>query len=313
MLGSTHAYTGPTTVSIGILLVNTTLSNTGSVSIASGAKLGGSGSVGGTVNHNQPGAIINPGVVGGASAGTITFTGPLTLNGGTVQYDVDGSQLGVPSAQDLVKAMGGLSIVGSTPIDLEFLDPSSPPSSPYDFTLFNYTGAAVTAGQAANLSFISNLPGRSTYTVNVATPGVVSVHVVPGLSANLRWNSASSGVWDVNTTANWFNLGTSSVDKYQSGDNVTFADGSFQTNITLNSTASNSAVNVTSNTNNYTISGTGKISGNSTLSMSGASTLTIKTNNDYVGNTTISGGTVDVGGSGTSGRSDRAIFITTAI
>ena len=200
-----------------------------------------------------------------------------------------------------MKALGGLSIVGSTPIDLEFLNPGSPPSSPYDLTLFNYTGAAVTAGQAANLNFVSNLPGRSTYTVNVSTPGIVSVHVVPGLSANLRWNSASSGVWDVNTTANWFNLGTSTVDKYQSGDNVTFADGSFQTNITLNSTASNSAVSVTSNTNNYTISGTGKISGNSTLSMTGASTLTIKTNNDYVGNTTISGGTVDVGGSGTSG------------
>ena len=89
--GSTHAYTGPTTVSKGILLVNTTLSNTSSVSIASGAILGGSGSVGGTVNHNQVGAIINPGAVGGTSAGTLTFTGPLTLNGGTVQYDVDGA------------------------------------------------------------------------------------------------------------------------------------------------------------------------------------------------------------------------------
>ncbi len=61
------------------------------------------------------------------------------------------------------------------------------------------------------------------------------------------------------------------------------------------------SVTVASSTNNYTISGTGKITGLGTLTKSGNSTLTLKTNNDYAGDTIISGGVVNVGGSTSSG------------
>ncbi len=290
---ASHGYTGATIVSAGTLAVNNALTSTSSISISSGAFLTGSGSIGGSLTHTA--GTINPGVVGGTSAGTLTFTGPMTLNGGTVQYDVDGSQLANPLAQDLVKANGGLTITSAT-IDLEFLPPASPPASAFDYTLFTYNG---TAPSVTGLSFITNVPGRNTYTAS-ATAGQVKVHVVPGISANLIWNSTSSGAWDVNTTANWLN--GAAQDKFQNGDNATFADGaSLQTAITLNGTVSPNSVSVTSNTNNYTISGTGKISGLGTLTKSGNSTLTLKTNNDYSGNTTISGGVVNVGGSSTSG------------
>ncbi len=198
---ATHGYTGATTINAGTLVVNNALTSTSSISIASGAFLTGSGSIGGTITHTA--GTINPGVIGGSSAGTFTFTGAMTLNGGTVQYDVDGSNLATPALQDLVKANGGLSITGPTTIDLEFLIPGSPPASAYDYTLFTYNGAAPSV---SNLNFITNVAGRNTYTPS-ATAGQVKVHVVPGLSANLNWNSNSSGVWDVNSTANWFNTG----------------------------------------------------------------------------------------------------------
>ncbi|HUO07570.1 MAG TPA: autotransporter-associated beta strand repeat-containing protein [Phycisphaerae bacterium] len=294
---ATHGYTGATTVSAGTLVVNDTLSSTSSVSIASGAVLAGSGTIGGTLTHTA--GTINPGAVGSQSAGTITFSGLLTLNGGTVQYDVDGSQLGNNAAQDVVKANGGLTIAGPSIIDLEFLNPGSPPSSPFDFVLFTYSGSAVTQPQANNLSFITNIPARSSYTANVSIAGEVFVHVVPGVAANLKWNSNSSGLWDM-TTANWLNGAVQ--DKFFNGDNVTFADGAgLQTNITMNQTLTPSSITVTSNTNNYTLSGNGTLAGAATLMMNGTSTLTIKTNNTYSGGTIINSGTVDVGGSSSNG------------
>ena len=294
---ATHGYTGATTVGGGTLVVNNALSNTTSVSIAAGAVLAGNGTLAGTVNHTA--GTINPGAIGGQSGGTITFTGPLTLNGGTVQYDVDGGQLGNNAVQDVVKANGGLTIAGPSIIDLEFVNPGSPPSSPFDFVLFNYTGAAVTQAQANALSFITNIPARSSYTANVSIPGEIFVHVVPGASANLTWKSTSSGVWDT-ATANWFN--GVAQDKFFNGDNVTFADGAgLQTNITMNQTLTPSNITVNSNTNNYTFSGNGTIGGITSLNKSGSSTLTVKSNNTYSGGTTINAGTVDVGGNSTSG------------
>ncbi len=298
---ATHGYTGTTTVSAGTLAVNNALTNTTAISIASGAFLTGSGSIGGTLTHTA--GTINPGVIGGSSAGTLTFTGHVTLNGGTVQYDVDGSSLGNNAAQDVVNANGGLSITGPTTIDLEFLSPTSPPTSPFDYLLFNYTGTPVTQAQANNLQYITNIAGRNVYTTSVATAGEVIVHVVPGVAANLNWNSTSSGVWDT-TALNWFNTGTMQSDKFQNGDNVTFPDtAGLQTSITLaNGVAvSPSTVTVMLNTNNYMISGAGKITGPGSMTVSGTGTLRVLSNNDYSGGTTINSGTVNVGNNTSSG------------
>ena len=57
---ASFGYTGATTVSGGTLVVNNALSTPTSISIASGAKLSGSGSISGTLTHTA-GAIINPG------------------------------------------------------------------------------------------------------------------------------------------------------------------------------------------------------------------------------------------------------------
>src|SRR5262249_55171062 len=149
------------------------------------------------------------------------------------------------------------------------------------------------------------------YTVSVATANQVNLHVVPKAAGNINWASTTSGVWDVasstdNTvgTANWFNTGTSSTDKFFSQDNVTFPDGAgLQTNITLASgvNAIIGSANFPSNSSNYTISGAGSIAGPGTLNKTGGSTLTIQTNNSYAGGTTISAGTVNVGGNSASG------------
>jgi fibronectin-binding autotransporter adhesin len=312
---ASFGYTGATTVGAGTLVVNNALSTPTSISIASGAKLTGGGSISGTLTHTT--GIINPGDPAAINGiGPLTFTGAVTLNGGTVQYDLDGSN--ITGAQDVVNANGGLSIAGASTIDLEFASLASVPASSFDLRLFNYTGTLVDSSQYSKLSFISNgLAGRSAYTPS-STATQVNLNVVPKPAANINWNSAApgSGVWDVASstdgtlgTANWFNtgVGATNPDKFYSQDNVTFPDNGvgpqLQTAITLAAgvNAIIGSANFTSNTNNYTISGAGSISGPGTLNKTGSSLLTIQTNNSYTGGTMITGGTVNVGGNTASG------------
>ncbi len=73
------------------------------------------------------------------------------------------------------------------------------------------------------------------------------------------------------------------------------------TNITLNTTVAPLAMNVNS-TIDYTISGSGAISGTSvSLTKSGTGTLNLQTANTYSGGTTINGGTINLGSTGTLG------------
>jgi autotransporter-associated beta strand protein len=299
-LTGTHAYTGTTTVSAGTLMVNTSLTNTSAVNIASGAILAGTGTVGGTVNHNQTNAIINPGAVGGSSGATLSFSGAFTLNGGTVQYDVDNT---LTNPQDIVHADGGLTIgAGPSKIDLEFLNPASAPASAFDYVLFTYGGADPTI-PTNSLNGVTNLLARTNVTFNVNTSlHEVIAHVTTASSANLNWTGSVNGTWDVNTTANWFNTGSSSADKFFNGDTITFPNGASNPTITLNSTANPGSITFSATSLSYTIAGTGSIGGTGAMIVSGTSPVTIKTNNTYSGGTTINaGGTLDVGGAGTKG------------
>jgi autotransporter-associated beta strand protein len=122
----------------------------------------------------------------------------------------------------------------------------------------------------------------------------------------IKWKGATS-VWDVNTTANWFNTAALITDKYHvspTADSVTFSDlyndvfnstfAPTTTAITLNTTVSPSSVVFDSDTLNYSLSGTGSISGSTSLVKSGASELTISTANHYTGGTTVKKGMLKI-------------------
>jgi autotransporter-associated beta strand protein len=320
LLTAAHQYTGNTTVSAGTLVIDTsgslastgamnvstggtllmngTASSVSSVSVASGGLLGGTGTLGGTFNHTA--GTISGATVG--TQGTLTLTGPLTMNGGTAVFDITNSSTG-----DLINANGGFTF-GATPsnIDVEFSNVHSLPAS-FSYKLFNYTGG--TFGGTANFTYTSNL-GRASFTTVTSNPNEIDVNVVTGGgAANLNWNSTLDANWDT-ATSNWFNTGTSAVDTFHAGDDVNLVDnnanssppnGQLVTSINLASTVTPSSVNLTANTNNYTVAGAGKISGPATVSLTGTASLTLATNNDYTGATTISNGTLNIAGGGTVG------------
>src|SRR5439155_24641818 len=97
----------------------------------------------------------------------------------------------------------------------------------------------------------------------------------------------------------------SGANQFFNADSVTFNDTSANTFVSLVGTLIPAAISVSSNTSNYTFTGSGKISGaGATLSKSGSSTLVIANSgtNDYTGDTTVNAGTLQVGNGGTTGN-----------
>jgi autotransporter-associated beta strand protein len=141
-------------------------------------------------------------------------------------------------------------------------------------------------------------------------------------TSNIKWMGAVNGVWDVNTTANWFNTAALIADKYHvspTADAVSFSDlyenvysnalAPSTTTVTLNATVSPSAVVFNANTLNYSLSGSGGISGGTSVVKSGSGTVTVSTSNSYTGGTVINGGTFSIGSDAALGASTGSLTI----
>ncbi|OYU99485.1 MAG: autotransporter, partial [Verrucomicrobiales bacterium VVV1] len=148
-------YTGSTAVNAGTLLVNGSLANT-AVSVASNATLGGSGSIAGLTTFNS-GAHLDP----GNSPGTLTFTGGLTLTGGSI-LDFE-----LGSTSDLIRVSGGtLSGPLSGLVTLNLSNSGGFTAGTY--TLFDFTSAATSSFDIGDFTFGTTLPG---YTYALAFAG----------------------------------------------------------------------------------------------------------------------------------------------
>ncbi|HWI56982.1 MAG TPA: autotransporter-associated beta strand repeat-containing protein, partial [Bacillota bacterium] len=89
---------------------------------------------------------------------------------------------------------------------------------------------------------------------------------------------------------------------------VKFDDTAASTTVSLTGTVTPGSVTVSNETQNFTWTGSGKLSGTAGITKQGAGKLTIANAgvNDNVGQTTISGGTLEVGNGGTSGNLNSA-------
>jgi len=98
-LNGNNTFTGTTTVSAGTLLINgnqTTATGAVSTTASSGAILGGTGIVGGATTINT-GTFLSP----GASPGTLTFNGNLSLTNGSTMIFESGDLVDVNGTLDL--------------------------------------------------------------------------------------------------------------------------------------------------------------------------------------------------------------------
>ncbi len=132
---------------------------------------------------------------------------------------------------------------------------------------------------------------------------------IQGSTQPLRWFTAGGGIWAAGTGGWKDSAATPAEVSYLEttipGDAVQFEDmvssGLGPFSIALNTTVSPASVTANNPTKNYTISGSGKISGATSLTKSGSGTLTLVTANDYTGGTTISAGTLQLGNGSANG------------
>ena len=171
-----------------------------------------------------------------------------------------------------------------------------------------YSAAGFTPGVSASMPL--SLPPYVSATLS--DDGHTVSLIVTGDTEPLKWAINSLGTWNINTTASWENsaIPPSSVNYQESaavppvGDAVVFDDTYITgpTTVTLNTIVHPVSVAVSS-ANNYTISGTGGIAGETGLSKQGAGTLELDTVNTFTGGTTIGAGALTIGGAGQLGGS----------
>jgi fibronectin-binding autotransporter adhesin len=136
LFSAANTFSGTTSVSAGTLLVNgTNTSASGHFSVQSGATLGGTGAIAGTVAV-AAGGFLSP----GASIESLAVGETTLATSSSFVYEVDSSApLGV--AADLLRVNGDLTLSGV--VNLLFSDIAATPQGFADgttFTLVNYTG-----------------------------------------------------------------------------------------------------------------------------------------------------------------------------
>ncbi len=171
---------------------------------------------------------------------------------------------------------------------------------------FNGT-VTITNRHFAHFAPAAGFTGLAGFTFAVADPDGTAMTNSMGLlvtmlytSKNLVWQGdGNANVWDTTNTPDWLDGSDSSV--FTSGDNVTFDNsGLASPAINLTSTVAPGGVLVDAN-QDYTFSGSGSISGNGGLTKSGAGTLTLNNNNNFIGPVNLNAGTLQLNDGGTLG------------
>jgi fibronectin-binding autotransporter adhesin len=179
-LSGSNSYTGATIVSAGTLIVNGNQSlSTGATGVASGAALGGSGTIGGNAAI-AGGAALSP----GNSPGTLTIAGNLTLDPAS-QVNFELGQAGVAGGplNDLVNVGGNLTLDGT----LNVTQSAGGTFGRGIYRLFNYSGALTN-----NVLDIAGAPAGLTVQTSVAN----QVNLINTQGLVLRYWDGNAGPKD---------------------------------------------------------------------------------------------------------------------
>jgi autotransporter-associated beta strand protein len=275
-LAGANTYTGATQVTAGTLLFSTAGLGASDVSVSSGAAAG---------------AVV------AATDGQAISTGDLSMANNsvlTIDYGTTNPSTTVaPIAIDNFTAGTGLSLLLKG-ANLAALTPSQ------SYPLVTWAAN----GPADGTSFTTVLNPRIKGTFSVSGKTLLFTVTANTDGTPISWNTGN-GTWDT-ATANWFDVNLASTTFFDTFDAVRFGDATGVTGnpvVTLNTAVSPTGVVMNSSSRNYTISGTGSIGGNASLTLDPANTgtLTLTTANTFTGTAAVNGGTLQLGNGGAEG------------
>jgi T5SS/PEP-CTERM-associated repeat protein/autotransporter-associated beta strand protein len=316
-LSGSNTYTGNTNVTGGTLLVDGVLGNT-QVTIASGAALGGAGTIADDVSVADGGILLG-------RAGQTLSMGSLALSGGSFVN----VSLGAPSTAGLFNVTGDLTLNGTLNVG------NAGGFGDGLYRLFEYGGTLSGSGLVIGATPAGYVAGDLTVQTSVAH----QVNLVASSGPYIFWDGASttgngvvdggSGVWSAAGT-NWANTnatsngaydpatmlifvgtpGTVTVDAAGAGSldlgtGVQFANNGFVVQGDgLSLIGGATAIRVGDGTTggaNIAATIASALTGSGGLDKTDLGTLILTGTNTYTGGTTISGGTLQIGNGGTTG------------
>jgi autotransporter-associated beta strand protein len=304
-------------------------------SAASVELIGGGASTPATLGSPVVGQVLGGGVIK-QGAGKLTlsganqYTGPTTVQAGSLAVTTDATGMGsysVASGAGLgVKCslagaqlnVSSLTFEGSSAtLEFDLGNFGNPLTSPIQVAGTLAVSGTVTVNIADSLPLIGQFPllqygnrsGTGTFALGTLPAGVQAILVNNAAAKSVdlkitsiglpRWEGLVSDVWDIDLTSNWVELSTGQPSKYKDGAPAIFNDSAAgTTTVNLTATVQPNGVVVDNSTLDYTITGPGRISGSAGLTKQGSATLTLANTggNDYAGPTTITAGRVVVSG-----------------
>ncbi len=246
---------------------------------------------GGNLNGNliqASGASIGAG--GNGTVGSLSIIGNLTLNAGTLNFDLSST---AGSGNDQISVAGNVLMNATNDVLLNAVSGAFDTTTPYLLM------SATSLSGNQNDFRVAGPLAQSRYTFafdTTSTPNTLKLLVGGSGGTSLTWvGDGTVNVWDT-TALNW-----NGPNKFFSLDNVTFNDsGSATPAISMSGTLIPGSMTFNNPTKNYTFGGAGGLAASGSLNKSGAATLTFNNNagNSFSSIVNVSNGPVTFSNNG---------------
>jgi len=261
------------------------------------------------VNSYNGNTVVNAGTLAVTTATATSGTGGYTVANGAAL------NLQVATANGQLNATSLTLASTASTLNLDLNSFGNPTLAPVNVSGALAVNGTVTINIADGLPQISQFPlikygsksGSGSFVLGSIPIGVVATLVNNtgnhSIDLNItsvsipRWDGSVNGNWDIGLTANWVNIANNLPTIFSQGNPVVFNDSAAGTTaVNLTTTVNPSAVTINNSTLVYTLTGTGKISGSTSLIKQGSGTVTIANTggNNFTGPVVISGGVLSV-------------------